>query len=407
MSELKTVRSAPVSTSRQTLVRSGLAGAGAAAASACAVVLPALLVWVASPESSVSWTTSLGVGASLWLLGTGAHLHLGSAQITVVPLLFLALAVAGAGWAAVRAARDAADDRTIRLAADLVHRRLAHVLGAWTAGYAVGACLWAVVAIAAGPRPGLASLLVPVLLVPVSAALLALAWLARRRPELLGPRVRRPDWVPGAVHRGVRPGLEGAATLVVLGSLICVGLVVLHFDRVSHVQGQLEPGIVGGVVLALAQVLVLPNVALWAVSFMAGTGFSAVEGASATWTGSRTTLLPMVPGFGALPEPGAFPGYLPLLALIPVGVGAVVGWRSLRGVARLSTTRTKLTVATTAVVVAAGAIGLLDVVAGSSLGMRRLSSIGAPAGWLTLALLVELGLGAGLVLAWDRWKLRR
>jgi hypothetical protein len=161
------------------------------------------------------------------------------------------------------------------------------------------------------------------------------------------------------------------------------------------------------VVLSLAQVLVLPNVALWAVSFMAGTGFSAVEGASATWTGSRTTLLPMVPGFGALPEPGAFPGYLPLLVLLPVGVGAIVGWRSLRAVARLSTTRTKLTVAVSAVVVAAGARGLLDVVAGSSLGMRRMSSIGAPAGWLTLALFLELGVGAGLVLAWDRWKLRR
>jgi hypothetical protein len=392
---------------RETLVRSGLAGAGAAAASACAVVLPALVVWVASPQSSVSWTASLGVGASLWLLGTGAHLHVGSAEITVVPLLFLALAVAGAAWAAVRAARTAADDRTVRLVADLVHGRLAHVLGAWTVGYAACAALWAVVASAAGPRPGLLSLLLPVVLVPVSAALLALGWLVRRRPELLGARARRPDWVPGALHRGLRPGIEGAVTLLALGTVTCLCLVVLHFDRVSHLQGQLEPGVVGGVVLSLAQLLVLPNVALWAVSFMAGTGFSAVEGASATWTGSRTTLLPMVPGFGALPEPGAFPGYLPLLVLVPVGVGAIVGWRSLKAVARLSTARTKLSVAAAAVVVAAGAIGLLDVVAGSSLGMRRMSSIGAPAGWLTLALLVELGVGAGLVLAWDRWKLRR
>ena len=75
--------------------------------------------------------------------------------------------------------------------------------------------------------------------------------------------------------------------------------------------------------------------------------------------------------------------------------------------ARLSTARTKLTVVGTAVVVAAGALGLLDVLGGGSLGMRRLSDIGAPAGALTLALLVELGLGAALVLAWDRWKLRR
>src|SRR5579885_1625526 len=46
---------------RRSLQRALLAGAGAAAASACAVVLPALLVWVASPQSTVDWTTALGV----------------------------------------------------------------------------------------------------------------------------------------------------------------------------------------------------------------------------------------------------------------------------------------------------------------------------------------------------------
>jgi hypothetical protein len=165
--------------------------------------------------------------------------------------------------------------------------------------------------------------------------------------------------------------------------------------------------VVGGVVLALAQVTVLPNLALWAVSFLAGTGFSAVEGASATWTGARSSVLPMVPVFGALPEPGAFPGVMPLVVLVPVAVGAFVGWRSLRSVARLSTMRTKLTVTGVAVVVTALTIGLLDALGGGSLGAGRLADIGAPALAMTAALLVEVAIGAGLVLAWDRWKLRR
>jgi hypothetical protein len=189
--------------------------------------------------------------------------------------------------------------------------------------------------------------------------------------------------------------------------VICLVLLVLRFGEVRHLQAELAPGVVGGVALTLAQLAVLPNLALWAVSFVAGTGFSAVEGASATWTGSRTTLMPMVPAFGAVPQPGAFPGYLPLVALLPVAIGAFVAWRALRAVARLSTERTKLTVVGTAVVVAAGAVGLLDVLGGGSLGTQRLSDIGAPAGAMTLALLVELGLGAALVLVWDRWKLRR
>lgn len=387
--------------------RTLFAGAGAASASALVFVLPALLVWVAATESTVAWTTSLGVGASLWLLATGAHLTLGGTTVSVVPLLFLALAVVGGAWAAARAVRDSAEDRTLTLLGDLLHRPLAGGLAAWTLGYAAAAALWAGVAFVAGPRPVLWTLLGPVLLVPVASALLALVHLLRRRPELAGERLRRPVWLPDAVRRGLRPGLEGAAALLGVGVLACVGFVVLRFGNVSNLQAELAPGIVGGVVLGLAQLLVLPNLGLWAVSFLAGTGFSAVEGASATWTGSRTSLLPMVPVFGALPEPGAFPGWLPAVVLVPVAIGAFVGWRSLRSVARLSTERTKLTVAGVAVASAAGLIGLLDLLAGASLGQARLSSIGAPAGAMTLALLVELAAGAALVLAWDRWKLRR
>jgi hypothetical protein len=150
----------------------------------------------------------------------------------------------------------------------------------------------------------------------------------------------------------------------------------------------------------------LPNLGLWAVSFLAGTGFSAVEGASATWTGSRTSLLPMIPVLGALPEPGAFPGIVPAVVLLPVLVGVLVGWRALRSVARLSTARTKLTAVGVAVLMAAGSVGALDLLGGGSLGVARLSNIGAPAGAMTLALLVELSLGAGLVVVWDRWRLR-
>jgi hypothetical protein len=151
----------------------------------------------------------------------------------------------------------------------------------------------------------------------------------------------------------------------------------------------------------------LPNLALWAVSFVAGTGFSAVEGASATWTGSRTSLLPMIPVLGALPEPGAFPAFVAAVVLVPVLVGVLVGWRALRSVARLSTGRTKVVAVGVAVLVAAGSLGALDVVGGGSLGVARLRDIGAPAGAMALALLMELSLGALLVLAWDRWRLRR
>jgi hypothetical protein len=390
-----------------TLRRQALAGAGAAATSALVFVLPALVVWVVDPHTTVPWTSALGVGASLWLLGSGAHLAFAGTQVTMVPLLFLGLSVVGGAWAAARAVREAADDRTLHLARGLVHRRLAQGLGAWWSGYAACAALWALVAIVAGPSPVVATLPVPLLVVPAAAALLALLRLVRARPDLAGPRLRRPEWLPDAARRGLRPGLEGAAVLLGAGTLICVVMVVLHMGQITHLHQELAPGLVGGVVLVLAQLAMLPNLGLWAVSFVAGTGFSAVEGASATWTGSRSSLLPMVPVFGGLPDPGAFPGVVAAVVLLPVAVGVFVGWRALRSVARLTTARTKATAVGVAVVVAACTLGAMDLLGGSSLGVARLSRIGAPAGAMTLALLVELALGAAAVLGWDRWRLRR
>jgi hypothetical protein len=385
-----------------------LAGAGTALASALVVVLPALVSWVASPESTVPWTDALGVGASLWLLGGGAWLRAGFASIAFVPLLMTAALALGAAWGAWRTGlEEAVSSSRTGHRLGLLRRPVADALALWAGGYAACAALIALLASSGSPRPRLEMLVLPVLAVPLVAAGTAAARLVSRHPDLAGPRWQRPAQVPDVVRRALRPAATGAAALLALGCALVVLLVVLRFPSVVHLHRSLAPGMVGGVVLTIAQVLCLPNAGLWAASFMAGTGFSVVEGASTTWTGSRSGLMPMVPALGALPDPGAFPGLVPALALVPVLVGALIGWRSLRAVARLSTARTKLLVTGTAVTLAAAALGVLDALAGGSLGTGRLSDIGAPALAMSLALLAEFALGAGLVLAWDRFKLRR
>lgn len=385
-----------------------LAGAGAALASALVVVLPALVAWVASPQSTVPWTDALSVGASLWLLAGGSWLRAGTASIAFVPLLLTAGVVGAAAWGALRTGREAVEGhRTTVHRWGLLPPPLLRALGLWAGGYAACAALWAAVASTSSPRPQVLGLALPIVVVPGAAVLAAAARLVSRDRSLAGPRWRRPDFLPDVVRRAVRPAAVGVGTLLTVGMALVVLVVVLRFGQIRHLHDELATGVVGGVVLTLAQVLCLPNLGLWALSFLAGTGFSVVEGASTTWTGSRSALMPMVPVLGALPDPGAFPGWLPVLALVPVGVGALVGWRSLRSLALLSTTRTKLLVTGTAVALTAGAVGLLDVLAGGALGSQRLSHMGAPAGAMTVALLVELAIGAGLVLAWDRWRLRR
>jgi hypothetical protein len=393
---------------RDPLHRPLLAGAGTALASSLVVVLPALVTWVASPQSTVPWTDALGLGGALWLLGGGARLQAGAATVALVPLLLLAAVVGAAAWGAWRTGLDAVDGAARSgHRAGLLRTPVADALVAWAVGYAACTALVALLARLGPAVPVTPTLVLPVLAVPLLAAGLAARRLVAAEPALAGPRWARPRWLPVVVAKAVRPALVGAATMLAAGSALVLVLVVARFGQVAHLHGQLEAGAVGGSVLTLAQVLCLPNAGLWATSFLAGSGFWVVEGAATTWTGSRSGLMPMVPAFGALPDPGAFPGALPVVALVPVAVGVLVGWRAVRSVSRLASGRTKALVTGLAVLLAAAGLAGLDALAGGSLGTGRLGDIGAPAPAMGLTLLAELGAGAALVLAWDRWRLRR
>jgi hypothetical protein len=151
------------------------------------------------------------------------------------------------------------------------------------------------------------------------------------------------------------------------------------------------------VMLSLGQLMVLPNVALWAASWMAGPGFGLGEGTAITWSHSNPGLLPLIPGLGAVPAPGPLTAGLWLTALVPVAAGALAGWRALGVVTRLSSWQAKAGTAGWACLVAAVVLTLMSVVAGGSLGAARLSGLGAPSLAFGAAVLGELLLGAGVV----------
>ncbi len=368
------------------------------------VVTPVVLAWLVEPLATGDGWQAAGTGAALWLLVSGAHLSIGEVTISLVPLLGLALLV-GVAWLGAREAM-------VDVSTDGEHwrgtlpRPLAATLGAWWAGYAV-AVAGAVGLATVGPfRVTPLSLVLPVVVVPLLALVLALRPVAADDPDVLGRRIGI-AWLPDSVRRAVRPGLTGAALLLGVGLVAVVAAVALSWDQVSTISTAVAAGGLGTVVLALAQVVALPNLALWAVSFMAGPGFRVVEGGSVTWSGAEGGLLPMVPVLAALPQPGGFPWFTALSVLVVVAVGAFVARRALTAVARLSRLRTKLAVALSACAVTALTLAALDLVAGGAAGQFRLAAVGAPTGRLFLALLLELGLGALVVVLRDAWRLRR
>jgi hypothetical protein len=82
--------------------------------------------------------------------------------------------------------------------------------------------------------------------------------------------------------------------------------------------------------------------------------------------------------------------------MIPVAAGCLVGWRSLRVVARLSSLRAKAETAGSACLLSALVLTLATALAGGSLGAARLSGLGAPSLLFGATVLGELLLGAAI-----------
>jgi hypothetical protein len=384
-------------------VRDVLVGLATGLLSLLVVVVPTVLGWMYDPRPGDSFADPLGAGASLWLLVQGAHLGANATIVAFVPLVLGALAVWGASRGASRVLDTAdVDDAFV---ADLLPRSVASSGGRWWGGYALAVALAAALTLAGSLPLRWLSVVVPLVIVPVLALALALRRLARDA-DILGPRFD-PFVAPETVRRAWAPARSGLLVLLAVGVLLVLVAVAVSRGSVSSLHREAGAGLLGGALLVATQLAALPNLALWALSFLAGPGFSVVDGAHTSLTGSTGGLMPMVPVLGAVPEPGSAPWVVRLLVLVPVVVGGCIGRRALGSVARLSSLRTKASVAVVACAMVAVAVGVLDGLGGGSLGAYRLSDIGAPALWLTLTLALELVVGALVVVAWDAWRLRR
>ena len=380
--------------------RSAVAGGSAALMSMLTISLPALLAWVASAESTVDWTRALSIGSCAWLLANGAHLSAGPATISLMPLLLTVIVLVVATIAARRIVVQLDIGRPRRFKGwGGLRRDVADAGLAFVSSYAA---VGLVVALATSGQPLRASVWASVLgtaVVGIVSMLAALALEFRCEIGSVAPDLTRAleGRLPIHLRRAIRPGLWGALAIFGAGLALALVVVVMHLDRIGRLYDTLGADPVGMSVLSLGQAMVLPNVALWAASWMAGPGFGFGEGSAIIWSHSNPGLLPLIPGLGALPDPGPLPAGLWLSVLVPVSAGALVGWRALRAVARLSSWQVKARTAASACVVAALVLTLASALAGGSLGAGRLGWVGAPSLLFGVAVLGELLFGAAIV----------
>lgn len=390
------------------------AGLGAAAASLAAVLTPALLAWVAAPESSVPWTSAVGIGSAGWFLGHGAPVRAGSGTITLTPLLLTALVLGSAWWGARRAFRSVGAQRSVL---DLgVRRDVLDTATGFAGGYGAMA-LVALLATLAGPAHPQ-----PVWAVLAVLAVIVLAVLGAVGPVVVGgwrataPAAAR--WVDGAVppwaRRAVGPAATALAGLAVAASLLVLGMLATHAGAVLTVADQLDTGPVGAMVLVVGQLLLLPNLGLWALAWLAGPGFPVAVGSTVSLTAANPGLMPMVPVLAALPSGGPLPGWTVLAPAVPVLVGVLLGWRT--GVADAHwwggrsaqevPLRERAATAALAGVVAGLVVAVAAVLGTGGVGPGRLSTIGPPPWPFAVVLVGEL-LGGALLWLGAQALLRR
>jgi hypothetical protein len=188
-----------------------------------------------------------------------------------------------------------------------------------------------------------------------------------------------------------RPVLFASRALAIvlgLSFIFLSALIFLNLKTLGNITTVLEPGFIGGLLLFLLNVLYLPNAAVAVLSYFAGSGFA---------VGAETIISPFSHSLGTIPA-------FPLLATLPtstsrwslfVAIGIVATGALLASWAMLL--RSSVLIQTIFFIAIFAAV--LGYLAGGSLITDSMGAIGVSAWKFPLALTLEMGLGALLIIA--------
>ena len=272
----------------------------------CAAV--AVIGWLAATFGGASG--AIRAGASAWLVAHKAGVTLGSGSLTVAPLgltFFFAWCLYRGGKSA---ARSSAADRT---------KDLILLSGVFAGVYGLGALVVALLTADGALKVS-----------PLSAFLGAasLALVAGTIGVLVesGAAQDIADATPKGLRDTVPAAVAAVLTVIAIASVLYGVLLAIHFSRITGMLELLDAGVIGSVVLFAICLMLVPNMVLYVVSFLAGPGFQLGVGTTIAPTGVDVGNLPALPLLAAVPADGATPTYLlALTAVVPLAAGVVAG----------------------------------------------------------------------------------
>jgi hypothetical protein len=207
--------------------------------------------------------------------------------------------------------------------------------------------------------------------------------------------------------RSLVVGVVGAtATLLASGALLVAVSLAMHVSQARELYDVLAPGLVGGLLLLLVELVFLPNAVIWGMAYAIGPGFSMGTGTSVSPTGVFLDAVPTFPLLAALPEAGPAPA-LSLLALAaPFLAGIVGGTLTVRVLPSAVYEAAPLWGFVTGALTGCVAAGLAAL-AGGPLGGERLATMGPSAWQVGCMAALEVGVSAAIAAWLANWSLFR
>jgi hypothetical protein len=199
-----------------------------------------------------------------------------------------------------------------------------------------------------------------------------------------------------ALGQGFLYGSRIIALLLGVSSIIFGILLLVNISMVKNLTTVLQPGIFGGFLLLLLNILYIPNAIVSTLAYFSGVGFAVGSGTLVSPTSFRLNKIPAMPLLGALPEGKSLIALIGVLFITAAGA-LLVSWT-------ISLDQRVLVQSFIVAVLLAAFVGYS---ASGALITDAMSAVGVSTWKFTLAIAAQLGLGVLLAIYLPRLIKRR
>ena len=199
-----------------------------------------------------------------------------------------------------------------------------------------------------------------------------------------------------ALGQGFLYGSRIIALLLGASSIVFGISLLINISVVKNLTTALQPGIFGGFLLLLLNILYIPNAVVSTLAYFSGVGFAVGSGTLVSPTSYNLNKIPAMPLLGALPEGKSLISLVGVLLIVAAGA-LLVSWT-------IALNQRVLVQSLLVAVLLAAFVGYSG---SGALITDAMSAVGVSTWKFTLAIAAQLGLGAALAVYLPRLINRR